>query len=176
MNFSKCWLDYKPLTVYEQEWLLLAVDCEGDIVNSAVREYQLAMKAMTGKEPEIVLAPAASGVNLEVDVQSTLGCDGYSIKSKSRICDFSTSSSLATRLMSILPRSASSVMIPITGSISFCFESGFPSLTARLKWIARWGITITGRLMLMVRLSGWRASEPRSITRPATDSGRSNQV
>ena len=50
MNFSKCWLDYKPLAEYEQEWLTLAVQCEGKIVSSAVREYKLAMKEMTASE------------------------------------------------------------------------------------------------------------------------------
>ena len=79
MNFSKCWLDYKPLTEYEQEWLTLAVQCEGKIVSSAVREYKLAMKEMTGKELDVINTPAEQGVNLKLDAELVSGQDGYTI-------------------------------------------------------------------------------------------------
>ena len=79
MNFSKCWLDYKPLAEYEQEWLTLAVQCEGTIVSSAVREYKLAMKEMTGKEPDVINTPAEQGVNLKLDAELVSGQDGYTI-------------------------------------------------------------------------------------------------
>lgn len=79
MNFSKCWLDYKPLAEYEQEWLTLAVQCEGKIVSSAVREYKLAMKEMTGKELDVINTPAEQGVNLKLDAELISGQDGYTI-------------------------------------------------------------------------------------------------
>ena len=79
MNFSKCWLDYKPLAEYEQEWLTLAVQCEGKIVSSAVREYKLAMKEMTGKELDVINTPAEQGVNLKLDAELVSGQDGYTI-------------------------------------------------------------------------------------------------
>lgn len=79
MDFSKCWLDYKRLTTYEQAWLKLSVLCEGTIVDSAIREYRLAMKEMTGQEPEIVRGVIASGVNLLLDENGISGKDGYRI-------------------------------------------------------------------------------------------------
>ena len=79
MNFSKCWLDYKPLAEYEQEWLTLAAQCEGTIVSSAVREYKLAMKEMTGKELDVINTPAEQGVNLKLDAELISGQDGYTI-------------------------------------------------------------------------------------------------
>lgn len=79
MNFSKCWLDYKPLAEYEQEWLTLAVQCEGKIVSSAVREYKLAMKEMTGKGLDVINTPAEQGVNLKLDAELVSGQDGYTI-------------------------------------------------------------------------------------------------
>lgn len=80
MDFSKCWLDYKPLTTYEQAWLKLSVLCKGMIVESAVREYRLAMKEMTGQEPEVARELVAAGVNLSLDETGISGRDGYRIR------------------------------------------------------------------------------------------------
>lgn len=82
MDFSKCWLAYKPLTVYQQAWVRLAVLCEGTIVESAIREYSSAMKEMTGEEPEIIREVTKQGVNLLLDEKGISGKDGYRIRVK----------------------------------------------------------------------------------------------
>ena len=65
----------------------------------------------------------------------------------------------------------------ITGSISFCLLNGLPwSFTARLKWMAIWGITINGRLKFTNWVAGFNGFKLRNITRPAMDNGLSNHV
>ena len=44
MDYSKCWLDYQPVDTVEKEWLTYFQSCEGEIVESAVSEYKLAME------------------------------------------------------------------------------------------------------------------------------------
>lgn len=80
MEFSKCWLAYKPLETYEETWLTLSIQCEGMIIDSAVREYELAMREMTGQEPETVKDPVLAGVNLRLDADEIAGRDGYRIQ------------------------------------------------------------------------------------------------
>lgn len=80
MEFSKCWLAYKPLETYEETWLTLSIQCEGLIIDSAVREYELAMREMTGQEPETVKDPVLAGVNLRLDADEIAGRDGYRIQ------------------------------------------------------------------------------------------------
>lgn len=82
MEFSKCWLEYTPLKTYEETWLFLSVQCEGRIVDSAVREYKLAMKEMTGQEPEISAEPISAGVNFLLDADGFAGRDGYRIQAE----------------------------------------------------------------------------------------------
>lgn len=80
MEFSKCWLEYKPLETYEEAWLTLSVQCEGMIIDSAVREYELAIREMTGQEPEIVKDPVSAGINFRLDADGIAGRDGYRIQ------------------------------------------------------------------------------------------------
>lgn len=80
MEFSKCWLAYKPLETYEEAWLTLSVQCEGMIIDSAVREYELAIREMTGQEPEIVKDPVSAGINFRLDADGIAGMDGYRIQ------------------------------------------------------------------------------------------------
>lgn len=80
MEFSKCWLAYKPLETYEETWLTLSVQCEGMIIDSAVREYELAIREMTGQEPEIVKDPVSAGINFRLDADGIAGRDGYRIQ------------------------------------------------------------------------------------------------
>ncbi len=87
MDFSKCWLDYKPLKTYDKAWLTLVVLCEGTIISSAVREYKLAMQEMTGEEPELMQGPAETGVNLLLDEELSAGKDGYCITVKGQRYD-----------------------------------------------------------------------------------------
>ena len=47
MDYSKCWLDYQPVDTIEKEWLTYFQSCEGEIVESAVSEYKLAMENMS---------------------------------------------------------------------------------------------------------------------------------
>ena len=54
MDYSKCWLDYQPVDTIEKEWLTYFQSCEGEIVESAVSEYKLAMENMAGKVPQTV--------------------------------------------------------------------------------------------------------------------------
>ena len=54
MDYSKCWLDYQPVDTVEKEWLTYFQSCEGEIVESAVSEYKLAMENMAGKVPQPV--------------------------------------------------------------------------------------------------------------------------
>lgn len=82
MDFSKCWLEYKPLKTHEPAWLKFAVLCEGTIVESAVREYKLAIKEMTGQEPELVKNSEEAGVCFSLDEHGVCGKDGYRICSK----------------------------------------------------------------------------------------------
>lgn len=79
MDFSKCWLDFQPQDAYEKEWLTLSVLCEGNIVDSAVDEYKLALQSMTGKAPEIIRTPVETGVSLLLDDSRVSGIDGYRI-------------------------------------------------------------------------------------------------
>lgn len=79
MDFSKCWLDFQPQDAYEKEWLILSVLCEGNIVDSAVDEYKLALQSMTGKAPEIIRTPVETGVSLLLDGSRVSGIDGYRI-------------------------------------------------------------------------------------------------
>ena len=52
MDYSKCWLDYQPVDTVEKEWLTYFQSCEGEIIESAVSEYKLAMENMAGKVPQ----------------------------------------------------------------------------------------------------------------------------
>jgi hypothetical protein len=70
-----------------------------------------------------------------------------------------------------------SLTIAAIGSMSFCFERGFPALTFRLKWIARCGIIKTGlakSINFVIGRAGFCGL--RTMTLPASDNGRSNQV
>ena len=78
--------------------------------------------------------------------------------------------------ISRLPRSNSLVTMPRIGSTSFCLLSFTPSFTCRLKWMARLLICKRGCLTCNSSVLGWSASSPRTITRPAIVSGRSNHV
>lgn len=66
MDYSKCWLDYQPVDTVEKEWLTYFQSCEGEIVESAVSEYKLAMENMAGKVPQPVTKEEA-GVVFSVD-------------------------------------------------------------------------------------------------------------
>lgn len=87
MEFSKCWLEYKPLETYEEAWLTLSVQCEGMIIDSAVREYELAIREMTGQKPEIVKDPVAAGVRVRLDADGIAGRDGYRIQEDGQIIE-----------------------------------------------------------------------------------------
>ncbi len=68
----------------EKEWLTYFQSCEGEIVESAVSEYKLAMENMAGKVPEPVTKEEA-GVVFSVDSSIKEGKDGYIItKDESR--------------------------------------------------------------------------------------------
>ena len=54
MDYSRCWLDYQPVDTIEKEWLAYFQSCEGEIVESAISEYKLAMENMAGKVPQLV--------------------------------------------------------------------------------------------------------------------------
>ncbi|MCH5264335.1 MAG: alpha-glucuronidase [Lachnospiraceae bacterium] len=83
MNFSKCWLDYQPIKNVEKAFSTLSVSCSGTVVESAVQEYCLAMKAMTGSEPEVVRTESEEGVSLYLD-SSLSGKDGYELRKKEK--------------------------------------------------------------------------------------------
>ena len=92
MEYSKCWLDYQPIEQKEQAWLTLSVMCEGTIVNSAVKEYgnskcaeilkeyEMAMEAMTACLPEKTNQDVTQGVQLVLNENMTVGKDGYIIE------------------------------------------------------------------------------------------------
>ena len=68
----------------EKEWLTYFQSCEGEIVESAVSEYKLAMENMAGKVPQPVTKEEA-GVVFSVDSSIKEGKDGYIItKEESR--------------------------------------------------------------------------------------------
>ncbi len=79
MEYSKCWLDYRPLESVEEVWLTLIVSCDGLIIESAVKEYVLAMEGMAGRKPTVTADEAAAGVRLLVDESIVSGTDGYHI-------------------------------------------------------------------------------------------------
>lgn len=79
MKYSKCWLDYQPLAQIEEAWLTLSVLCEGPVVESAVKEYVLALKAMSGCEPATIANDTEKGVQLVMDATEVPGKDGYRI-------------------------------------------------------------------------------------------------
>ena len=84
MDYSKCWLDYQPVDTVEKEWLTYFQSCAGEIVESAVSEYKLAMENMAGKVPQPVTKEEA-GVVFSVDSSIKEGKDGYIItKEESR--------------------------------------------------------------------------------------------
>ena len=87
MKYSKCWLDYQPLAQIEEAWLTLSVLCEGPVVESAVKEYVLALKAMSGCEPKIVTNDTGKGVQFVIDATEVSGKDGYRItREKEQYC------------------------------------------------------------------------------------------
>lgn len=79
MEYSKCWLDYRPLESVEEVWLTLIVSCDGLIIESAVKEYVLAMEGMAGRKPTVTADETAAGVRLLVDESIVSGTDGYHI-------------------------------------------------------------------------------------------------
>ena len=79
MDYSKCWLDYQPVEQRQESWLTLSVLCEGQIVDSAVKEYSMAMKKMTGNEPITVTDDVGKGVQFVIDEKKVSGRDGYRI-------------------------------------------------------------------------------------------------
>ena len=83
MDYSKCWLDYQPVDTVEKEWLTYFQSCEGEIVESAVSEYKLAMENMAGKVPQPVTKEEA-GVVFSVDSSIKEGKDGYIIDTLSQ--------------------------------------------------------------------------------------------
>lgn len=79
MEYSKCWLDYRPLESVEEVWLTLIVSCDGLIIESAVKEYVLAMEKLAGRKPAVTADETAAGVRLLVDENIVSGTDGYQI-------------------------------------------------------------------------------------------------
>lgn len=80
MDFSNCWLDYKPMKIKEKALSTLSVLCDGAVVESAVKEYCLALGKMTGREPEVVKSETAESVVLCLEPSLPFGQDGYSIQ------------------------------------------------------------------------------------------------
>lgn len=80
MEFSKCWLDYSPAEIKEKALFTLAVLCEGSIVESAVKEYDMAIQGMTAVKPEIVKERKPESVVLLLDEFLPVGKDGYEIR------------------------------------------------------------------------------------------------
>ena len=78
MDYSRCWLDYQHVDTIEKEWLTYFQSCEGEIVESAVCEYKLAMEGMAGKTPKEVKKEDA-GIVFSVDPLIKEGKDGYII-------------------------------------------------------------------------------------------------
>ncbi len=79
MEYSKCWLDYRPLESVEEVWLTLIVSCDGLIIESAVKEYVLAMEGLAGRRPKVTADKTSTGVRLLVDEDTVSGADGYRI-------------------------------------------------------------------------------------------------
>ena len=79
MDYSKCWLDYRPLESVEEVWLTLIVSCDGLIIESAVKEYVLAMEGLAGRRPKVTADKTSAGVRLLVDEDTMSGADGYRI-------------------------------------------------------------------------------------------------
>ena len=79
MEYSKCWLDYRPLESVEEVWLTLIVSCDGLIIESAVKEYVLAMEGLAGRRPKVTADKTSAGVRLLVDEDTVSGADGYRI-------------------------------------------------------------------------------------------------
>ncbi len=79
MEYSKCWLDYRPLESVEEVWLTLIVSCDGLIIESAVKEYVLAMEGLAGRRPKVTADKTSAGVRLLVDEDTMSGADGYRI-------------------------------------------------------------------------------------------------
>lgn len=86
MDFSKCWLSYEPIDAVEKRYRTLAVLCEGNIVDSAIEEYTLAMEGMAGETPVITKEPTEECVILCMDPELSIGKDGYEIKSQGKNC------------------------------------------------------------------------------------------
>ncbi len=78
MDYSKCWLDYQPIKTYKNEWLTLSVLCQGDIIDSAVEEYVMAMEQMTSSTPNVTRKASNDCVTLAIN-RAMCGKDGYSI-------------------------------------------------------------------------------------------------
>ncbi len=79
MEYSKCWLDYRSLESVEEVWLTLIVSCDGLIIESAVKEYVLAMEGLAGRRPKVTADKTSAGVRLLVDEDTMSGADGYRI-------------------------------------------------------------------------------------------------
>ena len=62
------------------------------------------------------------------------------------------------------------------GSMSTFGRTATPLFTSRFMWIATFGITSTPSSQLTKRRTGRIGLSPRSITAPASPSGRSSQV
>lgn len=78
MEFSNVWLDYKPMQIEKEALKHLTVRCEGQVIESAVAEYCLALQKMTGKEPEIGEFDKEPALILAVS-EKIGGKDGYRI-------------------------------------------------------------------------------------------------
>ena len=79
MEFNRCWLSYEPMGLSGKEYHTLAVLCEGTVINSAVKEYTLAMETMAGESPVIVREKTESCVALRQEDSLSVGIDGYEI-------------------------------------------------------------------------------------------------
>ena len=79
MEFNRCWLSYEPMGLSAKEYHTLAVLCEGTVINSAVKEYTLAMETMAGESPVIVREKTESCVALRQEDSLSVGIDGYEI-------------------------------------------------------------------------------------------------
>lgn len=80
MEFSKCWLNYSPTKIDDKALLRLSVLCDGQVVESAVKEYCLAICEMTGNEPEVINERKSGSVILLLDDSLSVGRDGYFIR------------------------------------------------------------------------------------------------
>ena len=82
MNYSKCWLDYKKMDTTEKSWSTLSVLCDGQIIESAVSEYVLAMDTIAGVKTSIVKERVDDSVILTLNRELFVGKDGYQIIKK----------------------------------------------------------------------------------------------